>query len=216
MSTARPRQTNQASPVEPDEQTRQRLLRAAVHVFDRNGYAAASVREIVEQAGVTKPALYYHFHSKEGLLSAVLAEGWRQFDAALELAAAGPGTTRARLASLGDAMNALFKQNVPFVRVAHAVFFGPGRIAPGFDLTKFDRSLERAISRIVADGVAAGELVPAEPRDVAVAFAGVVGACAARQLHPPYEALGMTRFRRILGLLFDGIFGGYDETGDRQ
>ena len=36
------------APAELDEQTRARLIRAAVGVFDRKGYAASSVREIVE------------------------------------------------------------------------------------------------------------------------------------------------------------------------
>ena len=71
------------APGEQDPRSRERLLRAAVAVFDRKGYAAASVREIVEQAGITKPALYYHFGSKEGILVAILEEGARQFEQAL-------------------------------------------------------------------------------------------------------------------------------------
>ena len=35
------------------------------------GYDATPVRAIVEAAGVTKPTLYYHFGSKEGLAQAL-------------------------------------------------------------------------------------------------------------------------------------------------
>jgi AcrR family transcriptional regulator len=198
----------------PDEQTRQRLLRAAVHVFDRKGYAAASVREIVERAGVTKPALYYHFQSKDGLLAEVLAEGWRQFESTLERAIARPGSVRARLAALADDIYALLELHVPFVRVAHAVFFSPGYASVQFDLASFDRSLERAIRRLVEEGVATGELLPVDPGHLAVAVGGIVGGCAARTLHHPHRGLGPDEFRKVLALLLDGIARERDFSGD--
>ena len=55
-------------PQEPGESSvRKRLMDAAFHLFTNRGYAATSVREIVEMAGVTKPSLYYHFESKDGI-----------------------------------------------------------------------------------------------------------------------------------------------------
>src|SRR3954469_14417239 len=48
------------------------LARIAARLFATHGYEATSVRMIVEAAGVTKPTLYYHFVSKEGLAQAVL------------------------------------------------------------------------------------------------------------------------------------------------
>ena len=48
------------------------IARAAARLFAERGYDATSVREIVEAAGVTKPTLYYHFGSKEGLAQALL------------------------------------------------------------------------------------------------------------------------------------------------
>ena len=46
---------------------RERLLKAALTIFNAKGYAATSVREIVAAAGVTKPALYYYFKNKNGI-----------------------------------------------------------------------------------------------------------------------------------------------------
>jgi AcrR family transcriptional regulator len=48
------------------------IARVAARLFATQGYEATSVRTIVEEAGVTKPTLYYHFGSKEGLAQAVL------------------------------------------------------------------------------------------------------------------------------------------------
>lgn len=45
--------------------TRERALSAALDLFSREGYDAVSMREIAEELGVSKAALYHHFTSKE-------------------------------------------------------------------------------------------------------------------------------------------------------
>lgn len=47
--------------------TRQTILDAAAQVFEKQGYQAATITEILKVAGVTKGALYFHFQSKEEL-----------------------------------------------------------------------------------------------------------------------------------------------------
>jgi AcrR family transcriptional regulator len=49
------------------EETRARIIAAALKVFGDTGYVRASTRQIAEAAGVTPPALQYYFESKEGL-----------------------------------------------------------------------------------------------------------------------------------------------------
>ena len=51
--------------------TRQEILDAALVLFADQGYDKTSLREIAEQVGVTKAALYYHFPSKEEILVAL-------------------------------------------------------------------------------------------------------------------------------------------------
>ena len=53
-------------------QTRQRLLDAALQVFSRRGYSAASVDEIAAEAGFSKGAVYSNFSSKEDLFLALI------------------------------------------------------------------------------------------------------------------------------------------------
>jgi AcrR family transcriptional regulator len=197
----------EVAPVEQqDERTRERLLRAAVCVFDRKGYAAASVREIVEMAGVAKPALYYHFGSKEGVLKAILVEGAREFDQTIAPALARPGTTRERIIALCEDVYGLFTQNLSFVRVTHAVFLGPSDIAPDFDFTVYERSIVSALDRIVREGQERGEVVPAAcGEDIAIALLGVVTAVFGRHLHPQIKPLGVDGLRRLLTLVFDGV-----------
>jgi AcrR family transcriptional regulator len=51
--------------------TRERILDVALDLFIENGFHKTSLREIAEQLGVTKAALYYHFASKEDILMAL-------------------------------------------------------------------------------------------------------------------------------------------------
>ncbi|MEV6954756.1 ScbR family autoregulator-binding transcription factor [Streptomyces sp. NPDC051183] len=59
------------------ENTRQAILDSAASAFDRAGFAATSLSDVVRDAGVTKGALYFHFPSKEALARALLEEQHR-------------------------------------------------------------------------------------------------------------------------------------------
>jgi AcrR family transcriptional regulator len=59
--------------------TRGRVLIAAAEVFARTGFLAASMNDIVEAAGVTKGAVYFHFPSKEALAVAIVEEQFAQW-----------------------------------------------------------------------------------------------------------------------------------------
>ncbi|HUA78151.1 MAG TPA: TetR family transcriptional regulator, partial [Acetobacteraceae bacterium] len=54
------------------EDTRLRILRAALEVFAAEGYEGASTRLLAQRAGVNLPAIQYYFGSKEGLYTAVI------------------------------------------------------------------------------------------------------------------------------------------------
>jgi AcrR family transcriptional regulator len=203
-----------AGPCAPDQDARERLLRAAVDIFDRKGYASASVREIVERAGITKPVLYYHFGSKEGILVAILEEGARQFQAAIAAAAAGPGTARQRLTALCEQTYGLFVQNVPVARVAHAVYYGPREGLPTFDLAVFERALVTAIRGIILDGVAAGELQPGPVEHMAAAISGVIAICTDQEISPHSPSMGLEGLHGVLNVIFDGMLARHEIQGE--
>jgi AcrR family transcriptional regulator len=190
---------------EQDERARTRLLNAAVHVFDRKGYAGASVREIAELAGVTKPALYYHFGSKEGVFVAILDQAQQQFAQVLDRAIARAGSARDRIVALCEDVYGLFGENVPIVRVAHAVFLGPPDGMPPYDVAVFESRFRQAIERMAADGLAAGEFRAVASRDIALAVMGILEGCNERQLIPAFEPVSVEDVRRLLGLFFDGV-----------
>lgn len=57
---------------EPVHDVRELVLKAALRVYARSGISAATLDDIASEAGVTKSALCWHFHSKEDLLSALI------------------------------------------------------------------------------------------------------------------------------------------------
>ena len=54
------------------DQTRGRILEAAIRAFSEFGLAGARTEQIAEWAGVNKALLYYYFHGKEALYAAAL------------------------------------------------------------------------------------------------------------------------------------------------
>ena len=51
--------------------TRDRILDVALDLFTDQGFDGTSMREIAERLGISKPAIYYHFASKEEILMAL-------------------------------------------------------------------------------------------------------------------------------------------------
>ncbi|MEU1291784.1 TetR/AcrR family transcriptional regulator [Streptomyces sp. NPDC005840] len=64
----------------------QQMLDAAVRIFGRRGYMAASMDEIAELAGVSKPLVYLYLNSKESLFTACIR---REAEALVEAVRAG-------------------------------------------------------------------------------------------------------------------------------
>jgi len=63
---------NRISRKESQLQTREHLLDAALEVFSRRGYYAATVDEIAAEAGYSKGAVYSNFSNKEELFLALI------------------------------------------------------------------------------------------------------------------------------------------------
>jgi AcrR family transcriptional regulator len=59
--------------------TRERIIREARRLFLERGYDGAAMSQLAKRAGVTTPALYWHFASKAELCAAVLDRDYRNF-----------------------------------------------------------------------------------------------------------------------------------------
>jgi AcrR family transcriptional regulator len=79
------------------EETRLRIIDAAIELFGEHGFVAASTRDIAARAGVNAPALQYYFENKEGLYRAcaehLAAQVWSKFEPVVERSAATLAST---------------------------------------------------------------------------------------------------------------------------
>lgn len=74
------------------EETRRRIIDAAIRLFGERGFDGASTRDIAQAAGVNAPALQYYFDNKEGVYRAcaeyIADSSWQHFRPSLEAAQA--------------------------------------------------------------------------------------------------------------------------------
>lgn len=68
-----------ASSGEAPEQTRERIIRAARTLFRTRGYDGTAMSQLAKLAGVTTPALYWHFKSKAELCGEMLVRDYSEF-----------------------------------------------------------------------------------------------------------------------------------------
>jgi TetR/AcrR family acrAB operon transcriptional repressor len=59
---------------EEAEQTRRRIMQAALRTFDRRGIARTTLEQVARAARVTRGAIYWHFSGKQALLRAIRDE----------------------------------------------------------------------------------------------------------------------------------------------
>ena len=76
MATRRVRSTLPvAAEKAPPEATRDQILVEAARLFRHQGYAATTLRQIADAAGIKAGSIYYHFGSKDEILGVVLDQG---------------------------------------------------------------------------------------------------------------------------------------------
>src|SRR4051812_28777775 len=79
------------------DETADLIVQAARRLFMAHGYRAVSTRQVAEAVGLTQPALYYHFATKEELYVAVALAEVARLRAGLEHVARRDGSARERL-----------------------------------------------------------------------------------------------------------------------
>jgi len=75
-------------PITSDRQTakRDQILKGAMAVFLRSGYAGTSMDRVAAEAGVSKQTIYSHFQDKEGLFRSLIeGETLKRFEAVFQL-----------------------------------------------------------------------------------------------------------------------------------
>ena len=195
---------------------RERLLSGATALFASKGYAATTVREIVERAGVTKPVLYYYFRSKEGIYLDLMREPFGKFTALVEETVLEAGSARERLFRLSLMAYDIFVENLDTARVMYSIYYGPPQGAPFIDFDAYHRRFQEAVLQVLRDGVRDGEFRRVDPHDAMWAVIGAVNVAMEVELCHPPQSLGRDGVRRVLETVLEGIATDRKADGEKR
>jgi AcrR family transcriptional regulator len=146
---------------------REQIEDAASALFSDRGYAATSMRDIARVLDLQGGSLYAHIPSKEAVLASIVEGAAERFHAAVWPIAEGPGTAAGRLRRMVHAHVQVVTEGRERATVFlfEWTFLGTERreaIAAARD------AYEGYFRRVIADGVAAGELATEDPRLAAI------------------------------------------------
>ncbi len=190
----------------PLPNVRQRLLDAALQLFSTKGYAATSVRELVEAAGVTKPVLYYYFKNKEGLYLALMGDALGSFYQVAEQALAAPGSVCERICGYCTALLDIFVARLDLARLIYAIFYGPPQGAPHIDFEASFSTMLAHMEQLVSEGISTGEFKQVSPLDAAWAIVALLNTTMEEQFNQTRQVrVDRAGLLRLLSLLFEGI-----------
>jgi TetR/AcrR family transcriptional regulator len=196
-------------------EVRERLLSGATELFASKGYAATTVREIVERAGVTKPVLYYYFRSKEGIFLDLMREPFSKFSVLVEEALLPAGSARDRLFRLCLRAYDTFVENLDAARVMYSIYYGPPQGAPFVDFDAYHLRFQEALLQVLREGIRDGEFRRVDLHDAMWAVIGAVNVAMEVELCHPSQSLGRDGIRRVLEIVLQGIATERFTTGEK-
>ena len=170
-----PLKSSNPPPADRADETKKRILRAAVREFSDHGLAGARTDAIARAAKVNKALLYYYFKSKDALYTAALQE---VFDRVIESTTSvlelrcSPGEHVLRLA-LNHFDRLLTQTKFQTLMQQEMVRFrqGKSKTLPTIAKTVFRVLLEK-MQEIVEEGVRIGELCPVDAMQVVYSVFG--------------------------------------------
>jgi AcrR family transcriptional regulator len=153
---------------------RARILEVAAQLFMEQGFAATSVREIGERASVGQSSLYHHVQSKGQLLYQLHQSFSRDLVDRLTAVVAASASPTEQLRGVVRVVLSVVESHqaevTVFLREAHALPEGSRQ-----EIQRDRDQVDAIVDRVIADGVAAGEL--RADLDVRLTRLGILGMC---------------------------------------
>jgi AcrR family transcriptional regulator len=150
------------------------IVEAATELFAQRGFAGTSLQDIADATGLTRPALYHYFSSKEDLLSRLVSAatvGPADELHGIRLQEGVPSVER--LHAMASSI-ALLQARYParFRLLIRSEADLPAALAKTYDSGR--RRVLREVTALIEEGVRSGEFRAVEPRTAAL---GIIGLC---------------------------------------
>ncbi|HEY1935287.1 MAG TPA: TetR/AcrR family transcriptional regulator [Acetobacteraceae bacterium] len=152
---------------------RERILEEAVKLFYERGFTGTTLDDIAAELGVTKPFIYTHFRSKVDLLAALCKPTIEMSLAAVENAAASPGTPTERLhrAVVDFTRVVLSRQSNIAIYFREEKSLAPEALA---EINALRRKFDHVLTRMLRDGIVAGEFELDDAGLASLAIGGMI------------------------------------------
>jgi AcrR family transcriptional regulator len=151
---------------------RKAIADAAMRIFARKGYAGTSIREICQTAGVTKPVLYYYFHSKEHLYHELMLNTFRESLKIYLEASSTRGTLRQRLIRIVYNDFKSVREAPGRLQFILGMVFAPDERRPYFNYVEEMERQRQVLAGVLQESIDAG-LVRGDARELATALMGM-------------------------------------------
>lgn len=186
----------------PAAERRRQLLDVALGVFAREGYHEASMNDVAEAAGVTKPVLYQHFQSKRELYLELLRDVGGRLEVAIAEATADAGGPRQQVEA---GLRAYFEFVAAQREAFQLLFAGGSRTDDEFLVVA--QHVEASIARFVAELIDVEGLDPAHRTLLAHGVVGVAEGTSRYWLANPHD-IGPERLAaQVAELVWAGLRG---------
>ena len=137
-----------------------RMMRAAVRLFARKGYAGTSVREIVQAADVTNPMLYYYFDNKEGLFRTLITFLFDVVNEEISEALEEDSTIEEAVETVITTYFDACLRSPVALQFVYTVLFGPKESTPSFDIFSARAGLVERLVEVFQKAIDAGDFEP--------------------------------------------------------
>lgn len=108
------------------KRTREEILDAARKVLLRDGFSEFSTGSVARELGLTKPALYYYFASREALVSELVLREWIEAAVAVQAAVELTETGVAAIEALMRTVFYRYRDRLDLFKMAHVVWLSGG------------------------------------------------------------------------------------------
>ena len=184
------------------------ILAAARRLLDQRGLEVMTMEEIAAAAGVAKGTLYLYFQSKDDLIQALITQVGENILQDLEAALQAPGTPPEKLVRMVSVLlEYLSRDRLLFPIYARELLRGEQESREGFrrDYQELEERFVTLVTGLFAEGIAAGQFIPANPRLLTFLIRGLVRATGYYQKAEGRAEAAQEALPVILTLLSSGV-----------
>lgn len=153
-------------------QSETRLLESATRLFSSKGYDATSVRDIIEDAGVTRPVLYYYFQNKEDLYTRLIEAQFKLMSDEIDVVVQSSEPFVEKLRALVRDSFRRAESSPETVSLLLQFFFSARNDSITLDRDALGRERFRHIVAVMTQGLELGEIAGGNPESLALVFVG--------------------------------------------